>query len=179
MAQSDVELKVLRQHWIRDDGVYDPQDLCSHGEAFIQIGDEVLSTESNGSWTLSVAALFLMRTLDRDIDFMGNDNHLVPCCGHEIYPLPEAKNGLLIQGCGSGIDWKVSHQGQVVELQTVGGARARIALRAYQDAIIGFAKDVARFYGNLEDKDVSGNHIDVEGFNLFWAEWRSTMRNWS
>ena len=31
------ELKILSQHWIKNDGIYDKTDICSHGNLFLKI----------------------------------------------------------------------------------------------------------------------------------------------
>jgi len=176
MARSDFALKILRQHWIKDDGLYDPHDLCSHGEVLIRIGDEVLSDEASGSWTLSVAALFLMRTLDSDVGFQGNDNYLVPCDGFSFWYVPD--KGLVIPGGNDGVDWKVTHHGSEVELETASGTRVHLYIRDYRTAIIGFAREVESFYGDPDRKILYDPDMDGKGFDLFWKEWRSRMQAW-
>lgn len=57
MNQTDFDIKILRQHWIKDDGNDDKYDLCSHGEIYIRIGNEILSNQETGSWTLSATGL--------------------------------------------------------------------------------------------------------------------------
>jgi len=39
----DFEIKILKLHWIKDDGIDDPEDFCIHGEALVRINNEILS----------------------------------------------------------------------------------------------------------------------------------------
>jgi len=66
------DIKILRQHWIGNEGKDNPEDLCSHGEVYLRIGEEVLSSGESGSWTLSSIALYLMRTLNKDYEIGKN-----------------------------------------------------------------------------------------------------------
>ena len=46
--KNQFNIKVLRQHWIKDDGKDNPEDLCSHGEVYLKIGDkEIANKETN------------------------------------------------------------------------------------------------------------------------------------
>jgi hypothetical protein len=89
MNQTDFDIKILRQHWIKDDGNDDKNDLCSHGEIYIRIGDEILSDKETGSWTLSATGLYLLRTLENDYQIDQFGSQLVPCCGHFLVPNEE------------------------------------------------------------------------------------------
>ena len=76
------ELKIIRHHWVKDDGINDRDDLCSHGVLFVRIGTEILSDENTGSWCTTAAGLHLMRTLYSDYSPGDYTGQLIPCCGH-------------------------------------------------------------------------------------------------
>ena len=82
MQETGFEIKIIRQHWLADDGLDDKGDLCSHGSVFIRIADEVLEDEKFEAWTLSATGLYLLRTLYQDYKIGQFGNQLVPCCGH-------------------------------------------------------------------------------------------------
>jgi hypothetical protein len=39
------DIKIFRQHWIKDDGRDHPEDLYSHGEVYLRIGNKELSNK--------------------------------------------------------------------------------------------------------------------------------------
>lgn len=80
--KNQFDIKVLRQHWIKDDENDNPEDLCSHGEVYLRIGDKEISNEKSGSWTLSSTALYLMRTINENYEPNKYASQLIPCCGH-------------------------------------------------------------------------------------------------
>ena len=50
-------------HWI--DAINDAADLCAHSGVDFRIGDSILVKPSDGDWTVSAAALYLLRTLSQ------------------------------------------------------------------------------------------------------------------
>lgn len=172
MKQTDFELRILRQHWILDDGTDDKNDLCSHGEVYIRIASEELSNKKSGSWSLSTAGLFLLRSLYQDCQTEEFSNQLVPCCGHAIFPDTNNKNSVIIPGCGSGLDWKISHHNSMVAFESENGSKAQLSLDEYKKMVLEFTNVIEEFYGNPEDKIVPEDELDKDGFNQFWAEWK-------
>ena len=79
MTNRQFELKIIDLHWIKN--VDDPIDLCAHGQVYLKIGEEILSNEQAGDWTLSAAALLLMRTIKMDYKKGDFGSQLIPCCG--------------------------------------------------------------------------------------------------
>lgn len=47
--KNQFDIKVLRQHWIKDDGKDNSEDLCSHGEVYLRIGGKQVSNKESGS----------------------------------------------------------------------------------------------------------------------------------
>lgn len=178
MKKKAFELIVLRQHWINDDGAEDKNDLCSHGEVFIRIGDEVLSDESAGSWTLSVAGLFLLRSLSKNCELQDNTNHLIPCCGHSFYPTNSGDVLVDVFGCDDGIDWKVKHIKNEVELETEGGTRIQLPFLRYKETVLYFVNEVEKFYGDPKNKTKPCDSFEAKGFSLFWSEWMELKARW-
>ena len=85
--KNQFNIKVLRQHWIKDDGKDNPEDLCSHGEVYLKIGDKEIANKESGSWTLSSTALYLMRTLNENYKPDKYASQLIPCCGHFLWQM--------------------------------------------------------------------------------------------
>ena len=172
MTNPEFEIKILRQHWIKDDGLDDKADLCSHGELYLKIGDEVLSDSESDSWCLSASGLYLLRTLKQDYSVGDFDNYLVPCCGHFMIPNDE-KDYVLIFGCNNGIDWNVRHENKMIELTTEKGNKTKIPIEFYINQIIDFTDLVEQFYGNPNEKEVPKDDFDQNGFRQFWTEWKN------
>ena len=179
MDSANFELDIVRQHWIKDDGIYDKNDLCSHGEVYIKIGSEELSDKDAGSWSLSTAGLFLMRSLEQDSGFQENANYMVPCCGHSIYPLENETKLVIVPGCNSGVDWKVKHVDDLIELTTERGTKARLRFDQYKNMVLAFADEVESFYGDPKEKNVPSDEYEEEGFTRFWDEWNALKRKWA
>jgi hypothetical protein len=51
--------------WIKG-GSDDPEDQCAHGKVALEIDGVSLVRPEDGEWTVSAAALFLLRTLTAD-----------------------------------------------------------------------------------------------------------------
>ncbi len=165
------EIKILRQHWIRDDGLYSENDLCSHGELFLKIGNEVLSDKASGSWCLSASALFLLRTLKINHVIDDLENFLVPCCGHFLLiDTSEEPHYLVVMGCPNGIDWNIQHKNNFVELSTEKGEKAVLEFSEYAKMVLDYVNEIENFYGDINQK-VFDHEEDKETFQMFWKEW--------
>ncbi|MCW4470068.1 hypothetical protein OGH69_13915 [Flavobacterium sp. MFBS3-15] len=164
------ELKIIRQHWIKDDGLDDKADLCSHGTVFVQIGNEILSSENDSFWCTSAAALLLMRTVFNDYAIGDFESQLIPCCGHFMYS-NESGDSVVIGGCNCGIDWNVLHKDNAVQLSTL-NTNVTVTIDEYKTAIMDFVNDVELFYGNPNEKIVTPDGFTESGFALFWKNWK-------
>ncbi len=166
----DFELNILRQHWIKDDDKDDKQDLCSHGEIFIRIADEIISDKKSGSWCLTASGLFLLRTLSKNHKIGDLENFLIPCCGHFIIP-NEKEKCISILGCNKGLDWNIEHIDNNVKLSTEKGTTIKISFLQYKSIILKFIREIEEFYGNPNEKQVPNEKFDIEMFEEFWREW--------
>ncbi len=166
---SKFEIKILRQHWIKDDGLNDRRDLCSHGELYLKIGKEVLSDSKSGSWCLSASGLFMLRTLKEDHKIGDFENYLIPCCGHFIIP-NEENNSILVLGCNGGIDWNIKHTGNIVEFTTNKGTKISLKRSEYIKIVFHYITQIEEFYGNPNEKIITDN-FEKEMFIKFWEEW--------
>ena len=80
-----ITLMPTRMHWIRDDGTDDPSDLCAHSPVRFEVGDKILVAPDHGDFTVSAAAIYLLRTLERNhtSDAPVGDQ-LFPCSGFVV-----------------------------------------------------------------------------------------------
>ena len=174
-----ITLEVHRPHWIKDEGD-DPSDQCAHGFVEFRIGDVCLSTVEAGEWTVSAAALFLMRTVFSDHDpenSVADANFLIPCCGHTIYPDPDGSRPYSIQGCCDGVDPTVRHIGDDVEI-SLGEDSVQVRLTAWADAVLGFAVKVKGFYDSSAPKwPLEPDDFQKPGWEYFWEHWGELERD--
>jgi hypothetical protein len=173
MSNQKFDLKILDLHWIKNED--DPNDLCAHGHVYLKIGDEVVSNDQTGDWTLSSTALSLLRTIEKDYKKNDTDNQLLPCCGHFIIP-DDKEETVTIQGCDTGINWTITHNNGTVEHLTDKEEKATIEKEDYKKLIFDFADNVEQFYKQSKPKIIPTDDFDRKGYLTFWKEWR-LLRN--
>ncbi|HYD21946.1 MAG TPA: hypothetical protein VEB40_10770 [Flavipsychrobacter sp.] len=162
---SDFEIRPLKFNWIKhDEG---ETDLCAHGLLYLRIGNEMLSEEKDGEWTLSAVALNLLRSLKPG--YSGEDqieDFIVPCCGK---PYTDGTNVRLL-GCNQGIYWEMTREGKNIRHKTPAGTEVVISLEDYKKIVFAFADEVENFYKKSKPKDLSRTGY-TEAWRLMWKEW--------
>src|SRR5688500_4577363 len=154
------EIKIIDLHWIKN--ADDPTDLCAHGEVYLRVGEEILSNEQAGDWTLSAAALSLMRTIKMDYKKGDFGSQLIPCCGFFMIA-DDKEESVNIIGCPNGIDWTILHHDGTIEHLTDNGAKGIINVKDYKTAVFGFADQVGQFYWDRQRKSLPGDEFGKEG----------------
>ena len=158
-----------RLHWINDSSD-DPCDLCAHSPVLFQIGEESLIRPEDGVWTVSAAALYLLRTLSQShINSQRVAEHLFPCCGNGIFEV-EDNDDVLILGCNSGIDFQIIQNGSCVEINTMHHDRYHVSLTEWKKAICAFSDSVWDFYESSSPKIQEGN-FERRSYARFMSEW--------
>ena len=140
-------------------------DLCLHGRAFGQIGDETFEYNC----TVSSTALYLLKSLSENHP-NSRSNQMLPCCGFSIFPCKDT-GSVDICGCSNGIDWSVVHEGDCVRLTTEAGNETDIAFDEYRQAVWSFADKIESFYLRSAPK----MPCDIEeriAYTAFWDEWK-------
>ncbi len=175
--KNQFDIKVLRQHWIKDDGKDNPEDLCSHGEVYLRIGDKEISNKESGSWTISSTALYLMRTLNENYEPNKYASQLIPCCGHFFMADENDDDFVIIMGCPNGIDWSIKHieNGQVKHILQ-NGEEGIIGKAEYRKIVIEFVNQVEKFYEQSNPKVIPEDEFDRKGYEAFWKEWKKLKR---
>ena len=173
----NIEIKILRQHWVIDNGEYDRADLCSHGKLFLRIGDEILSDENSKTWALSATGLYLLRTLKSDYTIKDFGNFLVPCCAHLIIP-DDHINHVDIFGCSHGLDWNIRHEDGNVIYTSEKGSTGKVTFEEYKDMVLNFTDQLELFYGDPNEKIVPFDEMEQNGFKQFWLEWNELKNEW-
>jgi len=155
-------------HWM--EGSAQRADLCAHGGVVLRWGTEVLVDQRGASWTLSAAALYLLRTVERDhTPEAPVGSQLFPCCGHAMFPAP-GPEGVWICGCGVGYDFEVRHLDGSVQL-SIEGREHDLPEAIWCVAVLAFSDAVEAFYDRSEEKQPSGQEA-AEGLTAFRSEWR-------
>lgn len=176
--QTDFDIHIIRQHWIMDDDRYDKGDLCSHGEVYLRIADELIISEKDGSYTLSATALYLLRSLDKNCDYESFGSQIVPCCGNLLVPSSNNEDYVVICGCPFGFDWKIQHIDGNVLFTSENGTEGKLDFEAYRKMVIDFAKEVQLFY-QPKLKVLPSDEFEFNGFTQFWNEWHALINKWS
>ena len=151
-------------YWI-DGSADDPEDLCLHGHAVVNIGEETLEYDC----TVSATALYLLKTLTEN-HMIHEDNQMLPCCGHFYVPDKELQN-VYISGCDNGIDWTVKHNGSDVMLILENGTEVSVSLEEYQQEVYRFADKIENYYKSCSPKIIPEDKFKRDGYIAFWNEW--------
>lgn len=163
-----ITLRPTNLHWLGS--ADDPADLCAHSGVEFSIGKATLVKPSDGEWTVSAAALYLLRTLSQSHTRQRPiAEHLFPCCGNGIFEV-EGQNDVEIVGCNSGIDFEVVQIDDEVILTAKDGSQYRVAVSDWRRAVREFSDAVQAFYEASSPKDPE-NDWEQSGFRKFRSEW--------
>ncbi len=178
----DFEIKIISQGWLGQDS---EQDLCSHGEIYLQIGNKQISSDrqlgDDWSYGISEAALGLLRTLKyRHAGVNRIASRLIPHgCG-----------SILMMGCDIGIEFDVRHREGVVYIDHVvrrdtnnpteavefSDISVEIPWAVYAEMVVEFASQAKAYFMGIE-KDISNEIIPGE-YEAFWSEFDSILDGW-
>jgi hypothetical protein len=162
-------LRPTNLHWIND-AADNPSDLCAHSPVEFRVEGDTLIRPSDGDWTVSAAALYLLRTLSQPHKKAGGiGDQLFPCCGNGIFEV-EGQDDVLIVGCNSGIDFEVVQIGDEVHLTAADGTEHRVAMSDWRSAVCKFSDAVQAFYAGSSPKQPE-DEFERRSFQKFMAEW--------
>jgi len=158
--------------WIK--GVADdPGDQCAHGKVTFDIDGVSVIMPEDGEWTVSTAALYLLRTLTADHtreNPVAEGNFLFPCCGFNAW-LCGDRYKVMCMGCNNGIDTWIRHEGSNVSISA--GESTHVVSRSdWHAAVEGFAEQIEEFYARSSPKVRPQDEEDRKGWAAFWDEWR-------
>lgn len=159
-----------RLHWINDDRQDDPRDLCAHSPVAFEVRGRCLLAADAGSFTVSAAAVYLLRTLTREHTSAAPvGEHLFPCCGHALYDLGDPD--VVILGCPRGTNvWVTRPNGHTVRLSTDDGEQLDVGANDWSAAVVGFVDRVQQFYRQAAPKQPAA--ADAAGYAKMWSEWQ-------
>lgn len=163
-SMGNFHIDATELHWL-DGSADNAEDLCLHGHAVAEIGNERLECDA----TVSATALYLLKTLTEE-HLIHQDNQMLPHCGFFYIPDKNLEN-VTISGCDKGIDWTVRHRGGDVLLILESGAEITVPLEEYRREVYQFADKIERFYQQCSPKKVPGDEFERQGYEAFWNEW--------
>lgn len=162
-------LEPTRMHWIKDDGADDPFDLCAHSPVRFEVGDKILVAPDHGDFTVSAAAIYLLRTLERNhtADAPVGDQ-LFPCCGHSMHDTGD--EDVWFCGCPNGIDVFITHEADGrIRLTQRDGQSSVVSMDDWCRAVSRFSDCVRAFYDDSLPRTPSDD--DAAGFSRMMTEW--------
>jgi hypothetical protein len=166
-----VTLEGTEFQWVRGTED-DPTDQCAHGRVRFEVDDATFVSPDDGLWTVTAAALHLLRTLEMDHTPSAPvtaNNALIPCCGFFVIP----SDGVLrcaVLGCPHGVDLEVKHDGGWVTIASV-STTARVPEEEWRQAVLAFAGRVRDFYRACLPKTPDGDQLRRDGWAALWSEW--------
>ena len=140
-------------------------DYCVHGKVIFQIGNQFLSDETE--WCVSASAFRFLQTLFEN-HFMGEEQFLLPCCGHTMFSADDGKT-VRIYGCSNGIDFDIIHEGENITVVTTEGKEYQVPFADYKRAVLSFARQVMDFYQLNPSREFEDD--EAAGFDAFINHW--------
>lgn len=152
--------------------VDDPYDLCAHGKVQFDIDGVNLVRVEDGEWTVSAAALFLLRTLKKDHSTKAPlFENVIPHCGTGFY-VKEGEDDVKIIECPIGINFQVIHIRDTVQIIMNDEKTFIVTSEEWQNAVLTFSQAVREFYAASTPK-TPVDHSDKAGFDKFMLEWKN------
>lgn len=168
-------LSLLEAHWL--DGPEPRHDQCAHGTVLLSVDGHTLVAPEDGEFTVSAAALNLLRTLDHDHtkdNPVSEGGQLIPCCGFNVWLVGE-RFPVFVVGCLDGIDLQVVHAAEGVRL-TRQATECLVPSHAWRRAVVSFAEAVLAFYAGQPPRHPVEDADDCEAWQAFWNEYHERLQ---
>jgi hypothetical protein len=163
--ESIIILRPTNLHWL--EGMEDRYDCCAHSGVEFCIDGKQIVAEQAGDWTVSAAALYLLRTLSQPRKRNGQPGQqLFPCCGNGLFAGEDGD--VVIVGCNGGIDFDVTTDGNDVII-TSDAREYLVGAKEWRRSVCRFSDLVQEFYARSAAKEPGD---DAPGFQCFMAEWQ-------
>ncbi|QRN82855.1 hypothetical protein JR338_10600 [Chloroflexota bacterium] len=162
-------LEPRNMHWVGG-SKDDEKDLCAHGNIFLEVNGITLVDGKTEDFTVSAAAIFLLRTLETDyIKDSLHENQIFPCCGFYM-AVDEHSENAIIPGCFDGVDFDVLHEFGNIRL-LFDDKEYIVSEKEWCEAILHFSALIKAFYNSCRPKVVDSNDFKKAGYERFLSEW--------
>lgn len=172
--------------WLGDDEI---RTHCLSAAVEIELNGCVLEIPNDELFTISTAALLLLRSLHEDVSISIDDhlewNQMIPHCG---YVMVESQQEVNFYGtCPVGISWSVEHIDRNVRLfdflssfgtdmeVTQHDDLVYIPWVDYASEILRIANEVQAFYQNASPKRFDDQETK-QAYEQYWREYESLMK---
>jgi hypothetical protein len=170
LNELDEDMKAEVIKLINESEKDNPHDLCAHGNVEFYINGKKLVSVEDGNFTISAAALFLLRTLEGDHKKKSPlFERLFPHCGHAMYPHEDEV--IICCGCPYGKDFEIVHHERNIIIRDNKGAEYTVPFEEWKKAVCSFSDEVSAFYDNSSPRQPS-DETDEKGFSAFMREWK-------
>jgi hypothetical protein len=174
-----VSIIPTRLHWLKDDGLDCPNDLCAHSPVNFSIGKVSLLTAADGDFTVSASSIYLLRSLtsnhiiepNTEAPLSGTSTtyeNLFPCCGHTM--IDNGEFDVQITGCPNGSNFNVTHLADSIRVHVNEQTHFDVRQNDWKSAVLSFVDTVREFYNNSELKTPADDFASA-GYNAMIAEW--------
>ena len=168
-------LTILKPHWIGSNRDNDPADQCVHGQVEFRINDTTFVKPEDGDLSLATAALYLMRTIEKDHTLgksVSSDDPKYPYLfPDEAFTVWVIDGKLTIMGGQDGVDMEVVHRGENIAIRRVDGKEELVTRGEWVAAVYSFADQIRAFYDSEKPKTINEDKLEREGWETFWKEW--------
>ena len=165
-----IDLIPIKLEWINGE-VDDPKDHCAHSQVLFQVNETVFVAPTDGKWTVSATALYLLRTLENDSvpeSSVNQGAQLFPCCAFN--GVAEARDyKVVFFGCPNGVDVWFEHQDGNVEIRSNSGCEV-VAYDSWKEVVEKFVDLILEFYRKCSDKSEINDVVDREMWEAYWSE---------
>ncbi|GMO63288.1 MAG: hypothetical protein Ta2A_10300 [Treponemataceae bacterium] len=170
--ENKFELNLINIHWLTAKSSSD--DLCAHGKVFVKIGDEIISDDNSGDWTVTVTGLYLLRSIETDYKPFMYGNYLLPCCGFNFWM--DETDKVFLLGCNSGIDFSIEHiANNLIKIISKNNVAILIHKKEFIDIVLEFVSKIESFYKNNQRR--KPDRENKKGYKSFWEEWYKLKGN--
>lgn len=152
-------LKPSNLCWI-DDTQDNPHDLCAHGSIEFSVDGHTLLSHDDRSFTVSAAAIYLLRTLEKDHTIESPVcEFLFPCCGS---PEGVEPNGdVLLLSCCGGEKFQVHSKDRNVYLRDQTDKEFCVSDTQWRNSVLLFSKTIWEFYNRSSPKKADDRYTDM------------------
>ncbi|RXZ77422.1 hypothetical protein EBB07_31150 [Paenibacillaceae bacterium] len=171
------KINIINQRFLNDN----LDDVCSHGEIFLLVGNVIISDSNDGEWNINESALSLMRSVKYGFPTEQSPPQYYPTGFPEDVLINHC--GVYMMFCPTTITWKVRKQDEFVILSgfvkneqiKYDSLIIRIPFREYASQIYQFAIEAKLFFSVKEIK-YKDWELEEGMYERFWEEFNELIK---